>query len=98
MDINQTNWLKNISAVVARINLWAYTNRQTQFEIYRCKSEYHSKNNRLSLSTVRNQIEPYKVHGNDKGKAKHLLNLKKSLKLYKLLNKNDYKYIRSIEI
>ena len=50
------------------------------------------------LSTVINQTEPYKVHGNDKIKAKHRLNFKKSSKLYKPLNKNEYKLKTAIEI
>ena len=36
--------------------------------------------------------KPYKVYGNDKGKAKHRLNFKKNLKVYQSLNKNGYEF------
>ena len=45
---------------------------------------------------MKNLTEPYKVDDNDNGKAKHRLNFKNILKLYKSLNKNDYELITAI--
>ena len=42
--------------------------------------------------------EHYKVYGNVKVKAKHHLKSKNCSKLYKFLNKNDYKFVWEILI
>ena len=73
---------------MARNTLLAYSNRQTQFEIYTDVKAISNSRNGCQIAFYSKKLaKTYKVYGNNKGKYKYFLNFKRGLKLYEFLTK-----------